>query len=53
VYMDTCMVVGNLSALGVRKCATDSAKAAYYLSNQGYQVLLAPRDALLKATLEG
>lgn len=53
VYTDTCMVVGNLSALGIRKCATDSAKAAYYLSNQGYDVVLAPRDALLKAVLEG
>lgn len=53
VYMDTCMVVGNLSALGVRACATDSAKAAYYLSNQGYKVALAPRDALLAAVLDG
>jgi len=52
VYADTCMVVGNLSALGIRRCATDSAKAAYYLSNQGYEVVLAPRDSLLKAVLE-
>ena len=51
VYADTCMVVGNLSALGVRRCATDSAKAAFYLSNQGYEVVLAPRDFLLKAVL--
>lgn len=52
VYVDTCMVVGNLSALGIRKCATDSAKAAYYLSNQGYKVILAPRDRLLEMVLE-
>jgi len=49
VYADTCMVVGNLAALGVRRCITDSAKAAYYLSNQGYEVALAPRDAVLNA----
>lgn len=48
VYSDTCMVVGNLSALGVRRCATDSAKAAYYLSSQGYEVMLMPRELLLE-----
>lgn len=48
VYSDTCMVVGNLSALGVHRCATDSAKAAYYLSSQGYKVALMPREALLE-----
>jgi len=53
VYYDTCMVVGNLSALGVRKCATDSAKAAYYLAAQGYEVALMPRSALLRAVAGG
>lgn len=52
VLADTCMVVGDLAALGVRKCATDSAKAAYYLSSQGYKVALMPRDALLEALAE-
>ncbi|MCD6356969.1 MAG: aconitase X catalytic domain-containing protein [Thermoproteales archaeon] len=49
VYVDTCMVVGDLRRMGVESCATDSAKAAYYLTNQGYRVWLAPRDALLEA----
>lgn len=47
VFCDTCMVVGNLAALGIHSCATDSAKAAFYLSNQGYEVALLPRDVLL------
>ncbi|MCS7104695.1 MAG: aconitase X catalytic domain-containing protein [Thermofilaceae archaeon] len=47
VYADTCMVVGDLSTLGLRSCATDSAKAAYYLTNQGYVVYLASRNELL------
>lgn len=52
VYADTCMVVGKLSSMGVLQCATDSAKAAYYLSNQGYEVVLASREALLESAVE-
>lgn len=49
VYADTCMVVSDLRRMGVESCATDSAKAAYYLTNQGYRVWLAPRETLLEA----
>ncbi|RLE70036.1 MAG: hypothetical protein DRJ43_02875 [Thermoprotei archaeon] len=51
VYADTCMVVSDLRGMGVKSCATDSAKAAYYLSGQGYRVLLAPRESLLRSVL--
>ncbi len=50
VYFDTCMVVGNLQFMGINKVVVDSAKAAYYLTAQGYKVnLLSTRDALLLA----
>ncbi len=38
VYYDTCMVVADLKAMGVDEVLVDSAKAAYYLSTQGFNV---------------
>ncbi len=43
VYFDTCMVVADLHAMGVSECTVDSAKAAYYLASQGYDVRLFSR----------
>ncbi|OYT63051.1 MAG: hypothetical protein B6U69_00065 [Thermofilum sp. ex4484_15] len=47
LYFDTCMVVCPLRYMNIRSVATDSAKAAYYLSSQGVKVLLLPRRRLL------
>lgn len=38
IYRDTCMVVSDLRSMGVDKVLVDSAKAAYYLLSQGYDV---------------
>ncbi len=51
VYTDTCMVVCDLRRMGILSCSTDSAKAAYYLSSQGYAVSLAPREVLMSNLL--
>lgn len=47
VYTDTCMVVCDLRRMGIFSCSTDSAKAAHYLSSQGYVVSLVPREVLI------
>ncbi|MEM1509424.1 MAG: aconitase X catalytic domain-containing protein [Thermofilaceae archaeon] len=47
IYADTCMVVCDLRRMGIFSCSTDSAKAAYYLSSQGYSVSLIPREVLI------
>jgi len=48
VYFDTCMVVADLKSMGVDKPLVDSAKAAYYLSSQGYDVRLFSRKDILR-----
>ena len=52
VYCDTCMVVSDLARMGVERVIVDSAKAAYYLSAQGFEVELADTlEAVRKACL--
>ncbi len=48
IYADTCMVVSDLNRLGVKSVALDSAKAAYYLTAQGYETVLLTREEILK-----
>lgn len=48
VYNDTCMVVCDLKAMGIERVVVDSAKAAYYLSSQGYDVQLMSFDDILR-----
>jgi len=48
VYNDTCMVVCDLRAMGVERVVVDSAKAAYYLSSQGYSVRLMSLNEILR-----
>jgi len=48
VYADTCMVVSELSKMGIYTAVVDSAKAAYYLSSQGYEVELVSREEALR-----
>ncbi|KYH38646.1 MAG: hypothetical protein AYL28_002990 [Candidatus Bathyarchaeota archaeon B23] len=47
VYRDTCMVVAPLREMGWREVATDSFKAAHYLSSMGFEVRVAPLRELL------
>ncbi len=53
VYADTCMVVSDIGRMGVRRLALDSAKAAYYLTAQGYEVVLLDREEILKIASGG
>jgi len=53
VFADTCMVVGNLEAMGVKSCVTDSAKAAFYLSSRGFRVAVKPRGEALRLAVSG
>ncbi len=53
VYKDTCIVVADLRSLGVKNIVVDSAKAAYYLSTQGYKVKLLPLDSILRGLQDG
>ncbi len=53
VYLDTCMVVADLSGLGIDGFVVDSAKAAYYLSAQGYDVTLLSRNEALALAVRG
>ncbi len=48
VYYDTCMVVSDLRRYVSNSIVTDSAKAAYYLSSQGYSVKIMSRQSALK-----
>jgi hypothetical protein len=47
VYKDTCMVVAPLREMGWREVATDSFKAAHYLSSMGFEVGVASVRELL------
>ncbi len=47
VYRDTCMVVAPLREMGWREVATNSFKAAHYLSSMGFTVRVAPLRELL------
>ncbi len=47
VYRDTCMVVAPLREMGWREVATNSFKAAHYLSSMGLTVQVAPLRELL------
>lgn len=53
VFFDTCMVVADLRYMGVSNVIVDSAKAAYYLQSQGYDVCLLSREEALKHACEG
>jgi len=48
IYNDTCMVVCDLKAMGIERVIVDSAKAAYYLTSQGYEVQLMPFNEILR-----
>lgn len=48
VFRDTCMVVADLKQMGVEYIITDSAKAAYYLTSQGYKVKLSSWEEILR-----
>jgi len=50
VYTDTCMVVSPLFNKDVT-IITDSVKAAYYLSSQGYKVHLVSREEAIRLSL--
>jgi len=52
VYNDTCMVVCDLKAMGIESVIVDSAKAAYYLSSQGYEVQLMSFNDALRCAFE-
>jgi len=53
IYFDTCMVVANLKNMGIENVIVDSAKAAYYLTSQGYKVhVLNTDEAMRYATKE-
>ncbi|RLE76914.1 MAG: hypothetical protein DRJ44_03245 [Thermoprotei archaeon] len=49
IYADTCMVVSEIANLGLKNVAVDSAKAAYYLTSQGYNVSLLNRKDILES----
>jgi len=51
VYNDTCMVVCDLRAMGIERLVVDSAKAAYYLTAQGYEVELTSTEGALRRAL--
>ncbi len=48
VFYDTCMVVADLRSMGINSVIVDSAKAAYYLQSQGYNVRLMGREEALR-----
>jgi len=48
VLPGTCLVVAPLENLDIKRIITDSAKAAYYLSSQGLEVSIVPREVILK-----
>lgn len=52
VYYDTCMVVADLRRMNVTSCIVDSAKAAYYLTAQGYDVKILGLDEVLRVATE-
>ncbi|RLE63648.1 MAG: hypothetical protein DRJ47_09200 [Thermoprotei archaeon] len=47
ILSDTCIVVSPIEYMNVKHVVTDSAKAAYYLSNKGLDVTLLPRKTIL------
>ena len=53
VFFDTCMVVTDLKNMGIKDVVVDSAKAAYYLQSQGYNVNLMSREEALEYACEG
>ena len=54
VVADTCMVVAPVEALGLRRLATNSAKAAFYApSHCGLAVRFGPLEKCLEAALTG
>ena len=48
IYGDTCMVVSDIRKMGIKRLILDSAKAAYYLTAQGYEVSLLDREEILR-----
>jgi len=53
IYADTCMVVSDISKMSIRRLALDSAKAAYYLTAQGYKVTFLDREEILRIVSGG
>ncbi len=52
VYYDTCMVVADLRKMNIHNIIVDSAKAAYYLSTQGYNVRLMTLEEVLEYAIK-
>ena len=52
IYRDTCMVVSPLINMNIKKVIVDSAKAAYYLSSEGYIVKVVSTENAVRMALE-
>ena len=52
IYRDTCMVVTPLINMNIKKVIVDSAKAAYYLSSEGYIVKVVSTENAVRMALE-
>lgn len=53
VVVDTCMVTSTASKMGFKNMATDSAKAAFYMSGMGVSVRYGTTGQCIKAAITG